>query len=177
MISRVVNFCLDNLQCIRPSVIPTVRAPMAKGNWRQFFFFLSSGPNRGRSPVEWGDFPFVCSFVRSSVRPFVRPFVHLSVPPLGQPARPEAQPARPEAQPARPEAQPARSEAQPAKSEAQPVRSEAKPARSERTDERKIYPFYRTLSPIGASPQKKCFYFLFYGAESFSLVPERYCIR
>ena len=66
---------------------------------------MGSGPDRGRSPVEWGDFPFV----RSSVRPFVR-----SSPPLGHPARPEAQPARPEAQPARPEAQPARSEAQPA---------------------------------------------------------------
>ena len=35
--------------------------------------FLGSGPDRGRSPVEWGDFPFVrsfvCSFVRSSVPP------------------------------------------------------------------------------------------------------------
>ena len=56
-----------------------------------FFPFLGSGPDRGRSPVEWGDFP--------SVRSFVRPF-----PPLGHPARPEAQPARPEAQPAIPEA-------------------------------------------------------------------------
>ena len=57
-----------------------------------------SGPNRGRSPVEWGDFPSV----RSSVRPF---------PPLGHPARPETQQARPEAQQARPEAQPAIPEA------------------------------------------------------------------
>ena len=46
--------------------------------------FLGSGPVRGQSPVEWGDFPFIC--------PSVRPF-----PPLGFPARPEAQPARPEA--------------------------------------------------------------------------------
>ena len=68
-------------------------------------YFLGSGPNRGRSPVEWGDFPFV--------RPFVRLFVRSS-PPLGHPARPEAQPARPEAQPAWSEAQPARYEAQPA---------------------------------------------------------------
>ena len=30
-------------------------------NW-----FLGSGPNRGRSPVKWGDFPFI--------RPFVYPF-------------------------------------------------------------------------------------------------------
>ena len=43
-----------------------------------------SGPDRGRSPVEWGDFPSVRSSVRS--------------PPLGHPARPEAQPARPEGQ-------------------------------------------------------------------------------
>ena len=50
--------------------------------------FLGSGPDRGQSPVEWGDFPFV----RLSVRPSVRPF-----PPLGHPAKPEAQPARPEA--------------------------------------------------------------------------------
>ena len=55
--------------------------------------FLGSGPDRGRSPVEWGDFPYVRSSVCTS-------------PPLGHPARPEAQPARPEAQPARPEAQP-----------------------------------------------------------------------
>ena len=62
--------------------------------WRQ-----GSGPDRGQSPVEWGDFP--------SVRPSLRPF-----PPLGHPASPEAQPASPEVQPARPEAQPARPEAQ-----------------------------------------------------------------
>ena len=34
--------------------------------------FLGSGPDRGRSPVEWGDFP--------SVRPFVRPYVPPSGP-------------------------------------------------------------------------------------------------
>ena len=49
--------------------------------------------------VEWGDFPFICLFVRLS-------------PPHIQLARPEAKPARPEAQPARPEAQPSRLEAQ-----------------------------------------------------------------
>ena len=31
--------------------------------------FLGSGPDRGRSPVEWGEIPFVRSFVRSSVPP------------------------------------------------------------------------------------------------------------
>ena len=30
--------------------------------------FLGSGPGRGRSPVEWGDFP--------SVHPFIRPAIH-----------------------------------------------------------------------------------------------------
>ena len=50
-----------------------------------------NSPDRGRSPVEWGDFPYV----RTSIRPFS---------PLGHPARPEAQSARPEAQPAIPEA-------------------------------------------------------------------------
>ena len=32
-----------------------------------------SGPNKGQSPVEWGDFPYVCSSVRPSVRMFVPP--------------------------------------------------------------------------------------------------------
>ena len=40
-------------------------------------------PNRGQSPVEWGDFPYLC--------PSVRPF-----PLVGYLARPEAQPAMPE---------------------------------------------------------------------------------
>ena len=61
--------------------------------------FLGSGPDWGRSPVEWGDFPSVRTSVRTSVCTSIRPF-----PPLGHPARPEAQPARPEAQPAIPEA-------------------------------------------------------------------------
>ena len=37
--------------------------------------FLGSGPDRGRSPVEWGDFPYVRLFVHTSVRPSVRSFV------------------------------------------------------------------------------------------------------
>ena len=46
-----------------------------------FCSFLGSGPDRGQSPVEWGDF---------SVRLSVCPFVHLSVrtsPPLGHQSR------------------------------------------------------------------------------------------
>ena len=69
---------------------------MVSGSLALLYFLLGfhggrqgSGPNRGQSPVEWGDFPYV--------RPYVPP-------PLGHPARPVAQPARPEAQPARPEA-------------------------------------------------------------------------
>ena len=77
---------------------------MVSGSLALLYFLLGvhggrqgSGPDRGRSPVEWGDFPSVHLSVRS--------------PPLGHPARPEAQPARPEAQPARPEAMPALPEA------------------------------------------------------------------
>ena len=39
--------------------------------WRRSSFGKQgSGPDRGRSPVEWGDFPYV----RPSVHPSVRPF-------------------------------------------------------------------------------------------------------
>ena len=48
---------------------------MVSGSLALLYFLLSfhggrqgSGPNRGRSPVEWGDFPSVRSFVRPSVR-------------------------------------------------------------------------------------------------------------
>ena len=85
---------------------------MVSGSLSLLYFLLGfhggrqgSGPDRGRSPVEWGDFLSVCSFVRP--------------PTLGHPARPEAQLARAEAQLARAEAQPARPEAQSARSEAQ----------------------------------------------------------
>ena len=76
---------------------------MVSGSLALLYFFLGfhggrqgSGPDRGQSPVEWGDFPSVCLSVRLSIRPFVRPLVR-PFPPLGHPARPEAQPARPEA--------------------------------------------------------------------------------
>ena len=74
-----------------------IRHEMVSGSLALLYFLLGfhggrhgSGPNRGPSPVEWGDFLYV--------RPSVRPF-----PPLGHPARPEAQTARPEAHPAMPE--------------------------------------------------------------------------
>ena len=75
------------------------RHQMVSGSLALLYFLLcfhggrqGSGPNRGQSPVECGDF---LSVVSPSIHPF---------PPLGHPARPEAQPARPEAQPALPEA-------------------------------------------------------------------------
>ena len=47
---------------------------MVSGSLALLYFLLSfhggrqgSGPDRGRSPVEWGDFPFVHSSVRPSV--------------------------------------------------------------------------------------------------------------
>ena len=59
---------------------------MVSGSLALLYFLLGfdggrqgSGPDRGQSPVEWGDFPSVCT----SIRPFAPP-------PLGHPARPEA---------------------------------------------------------------------------------------
>ena len=41
--------------------------------------FLGSGPDRGRGPVEWGDFPSFLPSVRRSVGPSVRQSVSPSV--------------------------------------------------------------------------------------------------
>ena len=126
---------------------------------------MGSGPDRGRSPVEWGDFPFV----RSSVRP--------SVPPsrAQEPARQALDPARQASEPARQASEPARQASEPASqpglegSEACLAGSEAWLDGSKaclagswaleggngwtngRMDGRKISPFYRTSSPIGAT--------------------------
>ena len=89
----------------RPARAQRPRSPLQS---RSITVFLGSGPNRGRSPVEWGDFP--------SVRTFVRTFIRTSVPPLGHPAsQPSLMPNQPSLrpsqsglrlrQPARPEAQ------------------------------------------------------------------------
>ena len=68
---------------------------MVSGSLALLYFFLGfhggrqgSGPNRGQSPVEWGDIPSV----RRSVRQ-----------PQGYQARPDAKAARSKAKPARPE--------------------------------------------------------------------------
>ena len=63
--------------------------------------FLGSGPGRGRSPVEWGDF-------RSSVRPFVPPSR------AQEPARQALDPARQASEPARQASEPARQASEPA---------------------------------------------------------------
>ena len=63
--------------------------------------FLGSSPDRGHSPVEWGDLLSVCPYNPTSVCTSIRPA------PLGHPARPQAQPPIHKAQPARPDAQPA----------------------------------------------------------------------
>ena len=43
--------------------------------------FLGSGPNRGQSPVEWEDFPYVRPSVRPSICPSVHPSVRMSIRP------------------------------------------------------------------------------------------------
>ena len=45
------------------------RVKASKTSWIlvRFKSFLGSGPDRGRSPVEWGDFPSARSFVRPSL--------------------------------------------------------------------------------------------------------------
>ena len=94
---------------------------------RTSFGKQGSGPNRGRSPVEWGDFPYV------------RPSVCLYV----QPARPQGQSARFLIQLARPQVQPARW-----------MDGQTDRRADEQTYGHTVAwnfsPFYRTTSPIAA---------------------------
>ena len=95
---------------------------MVSGSLALLYFLLSfqggrqgSGPNRGRSPVEWGDFPYICSFVQVSwlagwASGLAGWASGLAGWPRGGNGRMDV-----------------------------------------RTDERKISPFYRTSSPIGAA--------------------------
>ena len=69
---------------------------MVSGSLALLYFLLSfhggkqgSGPNRGRSPVEWGDFPFVRPSVRLSVHPSIRPSVRPWVERFSKPANSE----------------------------------------------------------------------------------------
>ena len=56
---------------------------MVSGSLALLYFLLGfhgvrqgSGPNRGQSPVEWGDFPSICPPVPS----FMSLFIHLTTP-------------------------------------------------------------------------------------------------
>ena len=128
---------------------------------RSSFGKQGSGPNRGQSPVEWGDFPYVC--------PYVRPYVRLSVRPPLWAIQPGLRPSQPVLRPS----QPGLRSSQPAKSQASGMAGLASDLAGwasglagwrrgggtdgrmdKRTDGRKISPFYRTLSPIGAAAQK-----------------------
>ena len=110
---------------------------MVSGSLALLYFLLGfhggrqgSGPDRGRSPVEWGDFPYVRPFIRLSVRPplwAIQPGLRPSQPGL----RPSQSCLKPEA-----------------------WLAGWLGLRSGRTNVWKISPFYRTLSPIGAAAQK-----------------------
>ena len=85
---------------------------MVSGSLALLYFLLSfhggrqgSGPDRGRSPVKWGDFPFVRPFIRLSVCSFVRPSIRLYVhsPPQAWLAGPQTWLAGPQAWLADPE--------------------------------------------------------------------------
>ena len=132
---------------------------MVSGSLALLFFLLGfhggrqgSGPNKGQSPVEWGDFLFVHLFIRQPV------------PPLAQPAGPEAQPDMPEAGGlagwlagpqiwlAGPQIWLAGPRAWLAGHQAWLDGPEGRT--DGWTNVQKISPFYRTLSPIGATAQK-----------------------
>ena len=145
--------------------------------WPFFLVFLGSGPDRERSPVEWGDFPSIRLYVRPSIRPYVPP--SRAQEPARQASKPASQasePARQASEPLRPgwlalrpgwlALRPAWLAMRPAWLALRPDWLGLRPAwlafgpsRGERTDGwidvrtyvRKISPFYRTSSPIGAA--------------------------
>ena len=67
------------LKVFPPSICPSV-----------YPCFLGSGPDRGQSPVEWGDFPSVRPSIRPSIRPYIRTSVRTYVPPLEGPRASQA---------------------------------------------------------------------------------------
>ena len=76
MVSHLVDYSLVipllTISGTRKKVLRTIRFEIQENTFFFFFFFfffLGSGPNRGRSPVEWGDFLLVCSLVHSPIRP------------------------------------------------------------------------------------------------------------
>ena len=84
--------------------------------------FLGSGPNRGRSPVEWGDFPSVRPSIRTSVRPYVPPSR------AQEPARQALDPASQASEPARQASEPARQASEPARQASEPASQASEPA-------------------------------------------------
>ena len=129
---------------------------MVSGSLALLYFLLGfhggrqgSGPDRGQSPVEWGDFP--------SVRSFVRPPLWASQPGLRQ-SQPGLRPSQPGLRPSQPASQPQASGLAGWASglagwasglAGWPRGGNGRTDR--RTYVRKISPFYRTLSPIGAA--------------------------
>ena len=121
--------------------------------------FLGSGPDRGQSPVEWGDFPSVSPFVR----PFVRPSPPLwAIQPGLRPSQPSLKPEtwlagclglRPGWLGLRPGWLGLRSGWLGLRPGwlAQRGGGRTNGRTYKRTNGQKISPFYRTLSPIGAA--------------------------
>ena len=119
---------------------------MVSGSLALLYFLLGfhggrqgSGPNRGQSPVEWGDFPFVRPSVCPSVRPLVCPSVHS---PLWA-IQPGLRPSQPGLSPSQPGLRPSQLSLKP--------EGGTNGRTDGRTNKQKISPFYRTLSPIGAA--------------------------
>ena len=78
---------------------------MVSGSLALLYFLLGfhggrqgSGPDRGRSPVEWGDFPFVRSYVRTYVRPPL-----WAIQPGLRPRQPGLRPSQPCLRPSKPD--------------------------------------------------------------------------
>ena len=126
---------------------------------------MSSGHDRGRSPVEWGDFPSVHLYVRPSVPP---PSMRAQ-----EPARQALDPVSQASEPARQASEPARQASEPSNQASYPAWLALRPywlglrpawlalgpLRGVRMDRRmdgctygwKISPFYRTSCPIAAA--------------------------
>ena len=133
-------------------------------NFFTFCSFLGSGPDRGQSPVEWGEIPFVRSSVCPSVPSLAGPQTLLAGPqtllagPQTPPAGPQTLPAGPQTPqtPQTPQVSPQTHAAGPQKPLAGPWMdgwmSRGKNGQTDRwTDGRNYFPFNRTLSPLGAA--------------------------
>ena len=144
---------------------------MVSGSLALLYFLLSfhggrqgSGPDRGPSPVEWGDFPSICT----SVRPYILSLraqepARLALDPASQavclslylfvfcsfcPSAPPLWAIQPGLKPSQPGLRPSQPDLRPS----QPGWPRMGNGRMDgRTYLGKISPFYKTLSPIGAA--------------------------